>query len=813
MGTIASRLNLRLFLDGVEVPVIGARCTFSDGAPATAEVQIVATNAVHDILPRTLVTLFYYETYDYERTSGTVALTKLGVEDPRRWKLLFLGEVTGLAIQQQNQQRACVLSCVDPSTYWDSIRQHYINFRNAGVELFENAFMGVRLDRLKHFDVVTKDAHSNLFVWLSQSKVKTGKTETKLAGYRHTMSGKTISVDEYNSLATAELSSDEQHVLSQGAVKTTSVTEDGESASDYAPYYAEVDEEYSNLYVGIQRMLREMFFASNLFYAKAFNRLRLGDMLVGLPEDKTAAKLMKLDYFEKFIKGQVGGAGGYVTARQLIQLMLGTVFHTYTAVPCPKFDPEGTSRGMTMSVEQDAHLLKEILPRYTRPGATLNYQLIKPDAWFLAPPACNVILPHQINSLAYQRNFLQEPTRLFMRTSLLFTGTNKWLTERFYAPDFAAFDVQMYDKGGFNERMASTLLPHEKWIGIAPIEHWQHDLQAYVAKGPRREYLAHLADYLFWKQRFAPRTANVALPFTPDLVVGYPGVVVTETGRVGTAGRHIIGHMQTLVHSITQQGGWTHVTMQGCRNHDETADFDAEKRTLEELTSRGADGFLDDRYDVGRIGQEVYQPIFGCDSLVDAVTTDDLTEEIEQTILTDLQFLLDTEDSPLAASVVALQVLYRSAVRAKLDINAFTRSLTHRPKANMVEVIGLPTTQGATIEMEQMILSQSGEVEGFHSIAVDVDASDHSYDQYTTTRYENVSEVKHTPAVMEEQIFPDGGVISVEEVEVEKAKTEKVTYTREINETATYGLKDDLAERQERIRLYLDSLVMRGIRG
>ncbi len=252
-------------------------------------------------------------------------------------------------------------------------------------------------------------------------------------------------------------------------------------------------------------------------------------------------------------------------------------------------------------------------------GASLNYVVVKPDTWFLAPPVCNIVFPHQYSTMTFQRNYLAEPTRLMMRTSLFFGGRNKWLTERFYAPDFSEVAELMYREGGYLDRMAEVIMPHEEFSGLNPLLPLGAGPRAYVQRGGRREYLSKLCDYMFWKYRFGTRNTNVSGPFNPNLLPGYPALVMDRTGIPGHITRHVMGNVQNVVHSITQQGGQTHYTLTGCYLHDETTDFDGDQRSVYEVTRRGTDGFLDDRYDWPNVGKEVYQLLFGCGSLYDVL--------------------------------------------------------------------------------------------------------------------------------------------------------------------------------------------------
>jgi hypothetical protein len=798
---IAQRLNLRLFIDGVEVPVIGCKATFSEGRAASAEVQVVATDQIYEIEPRSFVTLFFYDNFDFVPKAGksdfeTGATTTIGSKDLRRWKLLFAGELVGISFAKRGSSRQATLVCMDHTNYWDFIKQHYINFRNAGIERFENAFLGVKRDRQKFFDVITQGVHSKLYTWLVKSKNANGE---------------------------------------------------------------------ASLYLGTQRVLREMFFAANDFYATAFNRLRIGDQIVGLADDATAAKLFKLQFFEKFVKNRLGGAGGGTTVRQLVSLLLGPVFHTYVTVPCPKFDRKGVSLGFdpNRSDAEAEELNSEMIGRDNSwPGASLNYTIIKPDTWFLSPPLCNVVFPHMYSQLSFSRNFLQEPTRLFLRTSLTFTGTSKWLTERFYAPDFESFNDQLFGHdSGFFDRMASTILPHEAFSGLNPIMTWQPELSTFVAKGARREYLGRLTDYLFWKYRFSTRNVNVSGPFNPNLVPGYPGLVLDRVGVPGQITRHFMGNIATVVHTIDQTGGRTHFTMVGARTHTENIDFSDKGRTLEEITSRGTDGFLDDRYDPLIIGEEVYAPLFGIRSIVDLVergapltagnisAQDILSTEGVSSLsgpwsrseLEDIQLLYQS-GKYVQAGVEYLLFLYRAALKTGANIDLFTQSITTRPKATFPEMMGtriqFPRSDPdeSAFSLSEIVALKTTDPDllkndGFFHSAVDPLAPDTVNATFVAVKKRTSASVRVKKKDPVEVSLPDGSsaVLPFSAADLalaakdEKGKpilkdgalvieTTTFTTTTEKSE-GNYQLQNLLESRRRKVEAYVASLRSRGLRG
>jgi len=761
MGLSASRLNLRLFIDGMETPVIGARCTFPDGGPATAEIQVIATDQVYDLPPRSLVTLFYYDNRPYtgDNQGGTLRWYAVGPKDPRRWKLLYMGEIAGVMFQKQDAARAAVLSCIDFTSYWDFLKQHYVNFSNGGVELFENAFLGVRMDRIQNFDVITKDMQSNLLTTLLKETVK--------------VDGKDV----------------------------------------------------PSLYLGVHRLLREAFFSSNIFYARAFNRLRMNDLVVGLPQDTTAAKLFRLQYFQKFIQNQIGGGGGMVTGRQMVDTLLGSVFHSYTTMPCPFFDTTGISRGFNPDANKDL-MAQEIIDHDAYKGATLNYTVVKPDSSFFVPPVCNVIFPHQYNSISYQRNYLSEPTRMFMRTSLFFTGSDKWLTERFYAPDFDVFNEFLHLKGGYLSRMSEILLPHEEQVGINPIMGWQPDIGAYVAKGARREYLARVADYEFWKARFAQRSLNVSGPFNPEVIPGYPGVVMDRVGSGTEANRHFIGQVAVVTHAIDQTGGWTYLTMTQARVHDENIDFDKKGRSIEEITSRGTDGFLDDRYDLTKIGKSVYTPLFGCGSFTDAFSADNLESGTFDADRTKKIKDLAEKSGPMIGAIAVAEAYYRSVLNSDGDSDSFAWTTCRRPKADLTQILGI-SWENASDEEAAAATSLSRDAtfvgagspdkgQGFMGVATDPDCSDMQYDTYVVSRKSTVVsgtkqvDETRTPAPFGTDV--DGNTIYLDVV-VPAHEESVLSTVYAPAHSEKYGLQDALKARQATVQVYLDSLKYRGLRG
>ena len=128
----AQTLHLRLFLEGIEVPVIGAQVQCAPNSPAVATIQIAPLVEATRLHPRTTVHLFFLDLYatplaisgnthqGQAATSPTDAeATSQGTSDDTRWKLLFGGEVVGFTWTKDALNRSVILQCEDWSNYWD----------------------------------------------------------------------------------------------------------------------------------------------------------------------------------------------------------------------------------------------------------------------------------------------------------------------------------------------------------------------------------------------------------------------------------------------------------------------------------------------------------------------------------------------------------------------------------------------------------------------------------------------------------------------------------------------------------------------
>ena len=279
----ARRLLFRLFLEGIEVPVVGARISSAEGAPAAAVIQVVPTDRVMDLHPRTLVHLFALDIVNYPESGtlpavapeGTPEATLLKLEN---YKLIFHGVYVGFRVLKEGARRQTTLQCVGPSSSWDNVHQYSMTYgpRNGA---WGNRFSE---EEVNLFDDITGNpakATSKLF----QGKPKYGEfrdvDEGVLAG-----------------------------VLS----------------------FLEAVGGVPDAYKGV-----------NDFTTVEELRLHVLDQLAFIPQDDSALKLFSKTAFKKWLKNQLGRMGALASVRTVVNQVLGYIYHRVSTNPAPKYEPGG----------------------------------------------------------------------------------------------------------------------------------------------------------------------------------------------------------------------------------------------------------------------------------------------------------------------------------------------------------------------------------------------------------------------------------------------------------------------------------------
>jgi hypothetical protein len=115
-------LDLRLYLEGIQVPVIGASVNASVGSAATANIEIIPHDSADLILPRTIVHLFYLDHVRFKKSGKSRP-------DGSDYNLLFCGEVFSVSQSKVGVgSRSVSLGCMDFSNVLDTTYIYSMNY-------------------------------------------------------------------------------------------------------------------------------------------------------------------------------------------------------------------------------------------------------------------------------------------------------------------------------------------------------------------------------------------------------------------------------------------------------------------------------------------------------------------------------------------------------------------------------------------------------------------------------------------------------------------------------------------------------------
>jgi hypothetical protein len=114
-------LRLRVFLEGIEIPVIGASVSAAVGSAATASIDVIPDDSLDLLLPRTTVHIFYLDSLMFHQSQEPEPTNKF-------YKLLFAGEVFSVSSSKAGMgSRSVTLNCMDFSNCLDTNYIYQLN--------------------------------------------------------------------------------------------------------------------------------------------------------------------------------------------------------------------------------------------------------------------------------------------------------------------------------------------------------------------------------------------------------------------------------------------------------------------------------------------------------------------------------------------------------------------------------------------------------------------------------------------------------------------------------------------------------------
>jgi len=720
--SIGQQLRLRLFLEGQEVPVIAAQVSASVGSPATASIQVIPTDRLMDLKPRTLVHLFFYDYYETEhssqddpnsdRPSDEVNLSSEELSD--KYKLLFTGEMVGISFLRTTSSRQATLQCVDFTSYWEHAKQCFFDEEKGGSQSQTASFVGAGSSS---YDKDQTSPGGLIIKLLSTAPATFPGMKGMLGGLIHMLesvggvySGSTQfrGINDFYSLAELRL-----HITRMiGALEDDTTSAKLINHGKFGTWLNRKIQSLGNI-ASFQDILSELlgkiFYVTVpcpcAYYVSKSSKKDHRDINVDFsPESKD--KLVKargavLDAIEAANRaevareaplmagfaapaGAVGLAAGGVPleagmlsfasvagdadfmsymkqTRDLLDKALGfmnsvvekdkkyiaktialcisikgrTVNIISQLLPAPPVNASTTLAESMKLIElfddldaktglMGTGIHKKIRRTLIRPSRLFNTFII-PECWFTSPPRSNVIFPDFYGQFSYNRSYLQEITRLQISTSTEFLARpGEWQDgekrmrhlgsdkKTYYAPKIAA--VKSDTSAGSVARSVRVILPHEIYTGIIPAFESMADLAGLhlhdnnVSAETKIDVVQRIANYLFFRRRFAPRSISGAGKFNPFLVPGFTSVVVdrfltNEMAQIYSSEGIVkaeaalnkagirppvqyFGYLQSVSHSVNQQGGDTSFFLSRSRTHNEKVEFlDVDSQDVKKLAS------------------------------------------------------------------------------------------------------------------------------------------------------------------------------------------------------------------------------------
>lgn len=353
----AQALGLRLFLEGLEVPVISATIDINEGAAAVAQIEIVGLDSAMRFKPRTVVHLFFFDGADYKYGDT-------GTEDSH-YRLLFMGELFSYTYQKSGSgSRSVILNCIDFSNYWDTSFIFQVSGEEGLLDVpqIQPFITGSDL-------FVNNVVEQNIGLLLSQLSTESGGPQLP----QSVLPG-----------AKVEFLSSLMGVLEMlGGV---SILDDSKPPTKDNP-----DATRYSVHGGLTP-----------WHTLAERRVRLLDQ-IATDDGKTAAGMFKQDKFEQFLKGQSDLTSSVLSFRDILNVLLGHVYYSTFPNPCGRLlrreavTPHALTVGPSTEWKVPAYAFPVSVPLNDAFLASSLEDLLASRELF-ASPICPVAVPQQLSA-------------------------------------------------------------------------------------------------------------------------------------------------------------------------------------------------------------------------------------------------------------------------------------------------------------------------------------------------------------------------------------------------------------------------------
>jgi hypothetical protein len=682
MTTRAQRLRLRLFIEGVEIPVISCQIQSQPNSPMAAAIQIPPLAEATRFLPRSLVHLFFFDFY-----GDAVTLTS-SAEQSDRWeqqnelleadskiasyKLLFVGDLMGFTWTKTPVSRSIVLQCADPSNYWDYAYQ----FNNQDIfgpgmkAMFSGGSTNLFTDFLEEpgqaiVRIITtpsqrypglkgllggivhlveamggsyyydkKFAGQNIFFSISELRLRITQMIT---AYDKDQTAKKLLGGGYDSLFGRSIGSLGDQASFRSVINKLTSVIFHETYGQPCPMYvpgtygtpsgferkklgniakADGSKPFSQIVGNAKSMLEGIKELSEALADSETTNIDLGDtsdLIVALNDIQNLANVSARIANAQAPSSQNISPDVSRAAKQCAQLFTRAAQAAGKGIIQLKKKTSSKSKANPASVlsaqlkdiksalDQVIQMDVNLTPAKKAIPAALKQQIFRPDVWFSAPPRCNVIFPDQYFSLSYARSFMQEPTRLLLKTNDEFFGEDELFDNFYFAPKAVTLKQE---QNTLQSVLRGDILDHELFTGILPVFEKMGEFNIFAARSgmvdgkmPKVGLAQRSTNFLYFKYRFAARQLQVTGRFNPYVAAGFPGLVLDKYIDIPTVrqnaslmesikgnqvppseilslfGTHFLANFTEVTHNVDQRQGVTSLNCSYARQAEESVEF------------------------------------------------------------------------------------------------------------------------------------------------------------------------------------------------------------------------------------------------
>jgi hypothetical protein len=500
----------KVFLEGIEVPMIGATISFAVDQASIAYIDLTPHQTINAIKPRTRVDLAVRDFQNPAEGSPYV--------------LAWSGEVFGYSFSKTPSSRSFSIQAIDETSYWDNVLSYFFNAKQSLGKAADH-ISGVGMDETDakklgiNWQAVSHSLSSFFYTSIKESLADPGKDflDAVIDIYK-----KISGVNKFYSTAELRFRITEKILLHSSGELRTLIEE--AQALDWFSGIVDQHSGYSTLRMVLQDLLSVIFHDYVTVPFPAAVEVPKGQ-LKGDPL-KTSSDVQRT-------------IGHFLFKPNLYML---------PPPACNVFFPDEYS-----AFQYSRNFFKE--------PTRLIY---KPELPRLAGQS--MALPHVFEPAAFSNFMLPEEQKL---TWDAFIGTSDTDVsgDEFKSPDFR-FNKDnktvghLYDKLREHDFLTNEEKIRGIWIAQETMVPASSQFRLALSDEFRRATLQHVARYLFYKKRFQERGLQITSTLKMSVVPGFPVLLLDASD----ADQNIIAYCSSVTHRFySTEGGFTQVQLSYAR--------------------------------------------------------------------------------------------------------------------------------------------------------------------------------------------------------------------------------------------------------